>query len=71
MAKTKTVKRLKDKHRDYFWLDSDGDLWYFNSLAEQWLVVSWNHVEPGFEVPGGDFKPHKEYGPFTRVNRWP
>lgn len=71
----KIVNKLKKKHRNDYWLDVDGFLWFWNADAEQWWFL--NPVLPMHlcSGPGDGFLPVPSIdtgdawpdAPFTRV----
>lgn len=56
------VDVLTDEHKDYEWVDSEGDFHRF--LFGQWRVRI--HTSPTYHVFDGS---HDEYGPYTRVKK--
>lgn len=65
----KVVNKLKKKHRNDYWLDVDGFLWFWNLDAKEWwflTVEMFPHdgFRPAASVDTGDEWPDK---PFTRV----
>jgi hypothetical protein len=63
------VKKLKDKHRNRVWRDSDGDLWYYDPQLLRWTVLLHENGDTiGFQLDPDWFTDTPDgYGPFKSV----
>lgn len=67
----KTVKRLKDKHRNGLWTDRDGDLWFYNlGQDEGWRCIQFTGAESvlGVADESAERVP-AAFGPFRRIHK--
>lgn len=65
----KTVKELKNKHRDSAWVDADGDLWLYNTKRREWQYFH-NDGNEGFKTPPRALRvdPNSDFGPYTCIH---
>jgi len=59
-----TVNQLKKKHRDYIWLDQEGDYWYWDAIKLKWCVILAD-IDCGFYI-SDQFDP-VYYNHFARI----
>lgn len=62
----KTVNKLKKKHRNDYWLDVDGFLWFWNAESADWWYLACGWLGGHFPQSTIDTDGWPD-GPYTRV----
>lgn len=66
----KTVKQLKDKHRDRAWVDSEGYVIFYSLPLNSWAMLTKSTAGRGSAViPLGDGEVDAFFGPFKEIAR--
>lgn len=63
------AKTLKYKHQNRVWWDRDGDIWFWDTMSDDWRVLSLRFDGGEIVDPANLHHPARAYGPFEAVKR--